>query len=92
MPTVSMTLVTTFIRDEVIQLFEGSWVPGPISFLQWFLQRNLNNIHGKSVNVSVRMPKTHTPFQGEQLDTILAGAMLKDQIQRVYQREAQEIG
>ena len=52
MPAVSMTLVTTFIGDKVIQLFEGSWMPGPISFLQWFWQRNLNNIHGKLVNVS----------------------------------------
>ena len=76
--------MATFIEDEVIQVFEESWMSGHISFVWWLWQMNLNDIHGKSGNASVRMPKTHAPFQGEQFDTILAGATLKDQIQRVF--------
>ena len=45
---------------------------------------NLNDIRGESGNASVRTPKTHALFQGEQLDTILVDATLKDQIQHVF--------
>ena len=57
---------------------------GQISFVWWLWQMNLNDIRGESGNASVRMPKTHALFQGEQLDTILVDATLKDQIQRVF--------
>ena len=45
-----MPPVTTFVEDEVIQVYEESWMLDHIYFVSWFWQRNLNNIHRKSGN------------------------------------------